>query len=51
MADQTVTQLIGITLPIEWVKTIDKHTGVLKNRQDIIRELIEPKILEWQKEA
>lgn len=50
MADSTTTQLIGITLPVKWVKIIDTKTSVLKNRQDIIREWIEPKILELEKQ-
>lgn len=51
MANATETELIGVTLPKEWVKVIDKHTGLMKSRQDIIRDLIEPTINQWIKEA
>jgi hypothetical protein len=51
MAGSTTTQLIGLTLHTEWVKIIDSKTTILKNRQDIIKEILEPKINEWKKEA
>jgi metal-responsive CopG/Arc/MetJ family transcriptional regulator len=51
MANAIETELIGVTLPKTWVQAIDKHTGLMKSRQDIIRDILEPKILEWQKEV
>jgi metal-responsive CopG/Arc/MetJ family transcriptional regulator len=44
--DAAETKQVSITLPLTWVKAIDKQTTVLKTRQDLIREWIQPHIQE-----
>ena len=44
--DATETKQVSITLPLAWVKAIDKQTTILKSRQDLIREWIQPHIKE-----
>jgi metal-responsive CopG/Arc/MetJ family transcriptional regulator len=39
--DATETKQISLTLPLAWVKAIDKKATGLKSRQDFIREAIE----------
>ena len=46
MTDNVETELIGLTLPKVWIEAIDSKVTLLKNRQDVIREWLEPKVNE-----
>ena len=49
MSNVVETELVGVTFPVEWLRTIDKILGPMQKRQDFIRMAVEEKLAQLPK--